>query len=106
MIERLYCLVQCADGRWLVLNRQYKPLNTGITRWVDYDTCAGIRITLTDRQVATLTSDGHPPAHRWGYRKVWLYRDETSPDRSKALLLQYLARVTVLDYFYEMEQAA
>lgn len=77
-MDRVYCLALCADGRWLLLNRQYKPFGTDITEWVDYDTCPGTRVRLTDEQVEQLTSLGHPPAYIGGHFKVWLYRDSTS----------------------------
>ncbi|WP_153065841.1 hypothetical protein [Xanthomonas campestris] len=34
-----YCLQKTKDGKWLALNRDYKPLGTvGKDEWVDYDT--------------------------------------------------------------------
>lgn len=32
-----YCLQQTKDGKWLVLNRNYKPLGTVSKEFVDYD---------------------------------------------------------------------
>lgn len=104
--EHVYCLTLCADGRWLLLNRQYKPFGTGITEWVDYDTSPGIRVRLTAMQLARLTSLGHEPARRWGSVKMWLYKEATSPDRSRALQIAHAVRSAVLDYYVEMERAA
>lgn len=32
-----YCIQKTADGKWLTLNRHYKPVGTLSLDWVDYD---------------------------------------------------------------------
>jgi hypothetical protein len=32
-----YCIQKTADGKWLALNRHYKPVGTTSLDWVDYD---------------------------------------------------------------------
>lgn len=48
-----YCLHKSSDGRWLVLNRNYKPLGTLSQEWVDYDTHPA-RLKLHPRTVAAI----------------------------------------------------
>jgi len=48
-----YCLQRTSDGRWLVLNRNYKPLGTMSKEWVDYDAHPA-RLKLHVRTVAAI----------------------------------------------------
>lgn len=49
-----YCIQKTADGKWLVLNRSYKPLGVVSKDWVDYDSHPD-RVPLDHRSVAALT---------------------------------------------------
>jgi hypothetical protein len=95
-VERQYCLVLGADGRWLVLARNYKPFGEGHTRtdWVDYETCPGIRLTLNDAQIRRASHGCQP--YRSGDPMFWLYSDVTQPGRSRALLAAYRQRLAAL----------
>jgi hypothetical protein len=115
--ERIYCLALCAEWGtvlgphgdmrcWLLLNRQYRPFGTGITHWVDYATCLGTRVWLTESQVERLTCES---GDCWGYLKAWLYTDATRPEKSKAHRVAYEARVALLGEFGDingMEKAS
>ena len=49
-----YCIQKTSDGKWLLLNRNYKPLGTvGKEIWVDYDSHPD-RVALDHRSVAAL----------------------------------------------------
>ena len=95
-MERLYGFVRCADGRWLALNRTYKPFGVQFPRgqWADYETCPGVRLWLTDRQIRRLDGGGQP--YQPGDHLFWLYFDGTSPDRGGANLAAYRRRVAEL----------
>lgn len=48
-----YLIQQTSDGKWLALNRKYKPLGTTSDEWVDYDTHPG-RIAIDHRSLAAI----------------------------------------------------
>lgn len=63
-----FCLVRRTDGRWLPLNRNYKPLGQLSAEWVDYDRHPG-SIPLTQTLEDELSFQREP--HR-----IWLYAPE------------------------------
>jgi hypothetical protein len=71
-----YSLVRCKDGRWLVLNRLYKPVGCTGPVFVDYNTCPGIRLRLTKAQLRRI-SDSELPSG--SLAQVWLYNDANAP---------------------------
>jgi hypothetical protein len=77
-----YCLERCADGRYLLLNRRYKPVGSASDEWVDYDTCHGIRVRLTRAQLRKLGG-------------VYLYNDATNPARREHRAA-YFAKIALL----------
>jgi hypothetical protein len=48
-----YCIQKTKDGKWLVLNRLYKPLGTTSNEWVDYDNHPD-RLAINSRSIAAL----------------------------------------------------
>lgn len=61
-----YCIQKTHDGKWLVLNRNYKPLGVVSKDWVDYDNHPD-RVALDHRSVAAL-------------KRVAVYEIEDQPD--------------------------
>lgn len=88
-----YCLQRLASGRWLVLNRGYKPLGAPIDQRVDYETVPGARVKLTAAAKRKLDykGNGDPTADR-----IWLYNDGCLPTASPAHWRAYQARLEVL----------
>ncbi len=89
-----YCLYRCADGRWLVIARSYKPVGVTSSEWVDYDTCDGIRLHLTPKQLEALggINDNKNPDARL---RVSLYNDATNP-QEKQHRAAYFAKLAIL----------
>jgi hypothetical protein len=48
-----YCLQKTTDGKWLILNRNYKPLGTIAKEWVDYDSHPD-RLAINSQTIAAL----------------------------------------------------
>lgn len=80
-----YCLQKTGDGRWLLLNRNYKPLGTTNKEWVDYDTHPD-RLKLHRRTVGAVAkaavnvisdSSNEPDV-------IYLYDDGNIPTESAA----------------------
>jgi hypothetical protein len=95
-IETVYALVHTADGRWLLLNRHYKPHGVDWPRnsWADYDTCPGRRLLLTAAHLQQLDGGGTP--HRPSDRIIWLYHDGSDPRLGAAHRGAYERRVRLL----------
>jgi hypothetical protein len=86
-----YCLQRLADGRYIVLNRRYKPLGVQTREWVDYDThpsAARMKITAaTARKLSWKSSDDVAVIH--------LYNDGCVPDAGADHLDAYAKRLAV-----------
>ena len=101
--EYVYCLVRSKDGSWLWLNRAYKPFGIGLNRsspWVDYDTCAGIRVSLTDEDLRRLS---YRPCR--GEDQIWL-TDSSQPADDPRSRRAYAERLALLDSVCEMASEA
>ena len=57
-----YCLERLADGRYVLLNRSYKPVGMTTTDWVDYTDHA---ICLPDLDPATATAMSFKGTRCW-----------------------------------------
>jgi hypothetical protein len=87
MIKRL------EDGRYVVLNREYKPLGFKTTDWVDY-TDYPIAVTfkgLTAKLAAKLSHNGSDDLD-----EIALYNDDCIPTESAANMIAYVKRIALL----------
>ena len=88
-----YCLDKQADGRYAVLNREYKPIGFCVTEHVIYDqhpVLAKLK-GLTAKKAALLSAKGDPDLKR-----IYLYNDRCIPTRSKAGMEAYLSKLEIL----------
>ncbi len=88
-----YCLQKLADGRFIVLNRRYKPLGVSSREHVDYDAHpSACHISgLTGAVAAKLSWDGSADT-----AAIWLYRDGLLPTASPENWAAYCARLQLL----------
>lgn len=87
-----YCLKRLEDGRYIILNRRYKPLGVGGNEWVVYEThpsAGNIKITpAIARKLSWKGSDDVDFIH--------LYSDSCIPADSDVHLRSYSERLSVL----------
>lgn len=86
-----YCLQRIDDGRYVVLNRQYKPLGRTGERWVEYADFA-VAIPQLDAAAARQLSHAGSDA----LDRIFLYRDACKPTASAADWAAYAARLAKL----------
>lgn len=87
-----YCLARQQDGRYAVLNREYKPVGFFTHEYVTYEEHPVLVKLKITKAVAKKISD----TGKEGVDKVFLYRDSTNPLRSKANMDTYLAKIALL----------
>lgn len=87
-----YCLQKLKDGRYIVLNRKYKPLGVRSSEWVvyeDHPSAAFMKITpATAKKLSWKGSDDLDVIH--------LYNDGSIPNESAEHLQAYAKRLKVL----------
>src|SRR5687767_9310467 len=88
-----YCLQRMEDGRYVVLNREYKPLGFQTYDFINYrDFPMAVRFKrLTPRVAAKLSSRGSANLDR-----IFLYHDGCIPTDSPAKMRLYLNRIAIL----------
>lgn len=86
-----YCLQRIADGRWIALNRQYKPIGMASTDWIDYEAVDAPRLKPTAAQLRALSANGEINGDQ-----VWLYNDGCVPDAGSTHWSAYAKRLAVL----------
>ena len=86
-----YCLRRLADGRYIVLNRDYKPVGLHTTDWVDYEnhpSAAKLKISAAAaRKMSWKASED--------LESIMFYNDGCVPTSSKEAMNAYLARLAV-----------
>jgi hypothetical protein len=85
-----YCLQRLENGKYVVLNRAYKPVGMVTEEWVDYEP-HGVKIKIGKNQARALSYNKSEEKER-----VYLYDDATNPNRSKATMDEYLRKVGLL----------
>lgn len=88
-----YCLDRQEDGRYVVLNRNYKPLGFMVGEWVEYsDFPVGVRLKgLGPKTAAKLSWEGKEELGR-----IYLYNDGCIPTHGPGHMQAYLQRLAVL----------
>lgn len=87
-----YCIQRLQDGRYIILNRHYKPLGVQTDDWVEYETHpSAVAINITPARARALDWDG-----REDTECVYLYNDGCIPTESDAHMTAYLRRLAVL----------
>lgn len=90
----IYCLDRLEDGRYVALNRRYKPVGLTCTEWVKYEefpVSFKFKRALSERQIAALSFNGDTSAER-----VYLYNDGCIPTDSPAHWATYSKRLALL----------
>jgi len=88
-----YCLEKQPDGKYAVLNREYKPVGfktTELVKYSDYPVCVEIK-RMTPTLAASLSCHGKQDTD-----KIHLYDDVSDPRHSRANLSAYLDRLSSL----------
>lgn len=88
-----YCIKRQPDGRFVVLNREYKPVgfySEGFIRYEDYPVAAPIK-GITKSMATKLSHCGDP-----SIECIYLYDDGCTPTRSTANMAAYLSRLQLL----------
>lgn len=87
-----YCVQRLKDGRYIVLNRDYKPLGIQSREWVEYATdpsASKIKITpAAARKISWEASDS--------IDAIFLYNDGCVPTDGAAHMTAYCKRLAVL----------
>lgn len=90
-----YCLVRLGDGRYIAVNRDYKPIGgTRADGWVDYDSHPhAVKLNgLTPQRIARLAVKGEAEPDG----RIYLYNDGCVPTSSQANWDAYAARLAIL----------
>ena len=88
-----YCLERQPDGRYVILNRRYKPIGFLTQQHVEYsEHPISFKFQwLTAATAARLSATGSTDLE-----KIWLYNDATVPTATNSHMQQYLERLRVL----------
>ena len=87
-----YCVNRLQDGRYILLNRNYKPLGIQSRDWVNYETDpSAIAMKITDSIAKKISCNPNE-----GLDRLYLYNDGCIPTDSAAHMTAYLKRLAVL----------
>jgi hypothetical protein len=86
-----YCIEQLAAGRYVLLNRLYKPLGIASSTFIrDYSPWS-FKLSITEADAQEMSWEGNDDVSR-----VYFYHDGTIPTDSRQKLAAYEARLTRL----------
>lgn len=88
-----YCIDRMKDGKYVVLNRTYRPLGFITHDHIRYDEypIAAEFTKLGEKTAAKLSWNGNTDLSR-----IYLYNDSTNPLRSDENMANYLERLKIL----------
>ena len=87
-----YCLNKLSDGRYIVLNSDYKPLGYSKSEFVNYQdhpSAQNIKITKSTAKKLSYCGDDD-------IESIMLYNDGCTPTRTKKDMDSYLEKLEVL----------
>jgi hypothetical protein len=88
-----YCLKAVEKGRYVILNRAYKPIGTLTAEWVEYEPHAvKMRITPIMAQALSFNKD-------CSVETIYLYDDASVPTKSAHDMEKYLERLARLSAY-------
>ena len=85
-----YCIQKVEDGRYVILNRIYKPLGIASRDWVEYRPHA-VRLKLTPAKAKKLSHEGSEDLDA-----IFLYNDGSIPGSSARATAAYMKRLETL----------
>ena len=85
-----YCLQKVEDGRYVILNRIYKPLGIASRAWVEYGPHA-VPLKLTPAKARKLSHEGSE-----NLDAIFLYKDGSIPGSSASATAAYMKRLEAL----------
>lgn len=89
-----YCIIRLESGKWVIVNRHYKPLGSLDQRkWYDYEEYA-VHIKWDKRHRRKLADLGGTSESPEDF--VALYYDATNPERSEKLMKRYAEKLEIL----------
>ena len=93
-IELPYCLQRLDDGRYILLNRDYKPIGIETKEWVRYEDYPSAHYfgNIVEDLAIALSSDPKSP----NIYLIHLYGVKTNPARSVKNLEDYIRRLKLL----------
>lgn len=88
-----YCLKRQEDGRWLILNRKYKPVGFNTDKHITYeDFPVSVKLKgLRKETLKKLSWNGNIDGEC-----IYLYDDGTAPTARKDLMDAYLEKLRIL----------
>ena len=95
-----YCLKRLEDGRYVALDRRYKPLGFTTQATVEYEAYPiALRLRMTPKRAAALSFKGSDNT-----AMIHLYNDGCVPTASAAHMQAYLARLARLAAYTVVEE--
>jgi hypothetical protein len=86
-----YCLYRQNCGRYLLLNRNYKPIGNPTKEWVDYEPLEGLDLRLSREDAERISWDVRP-----GTKFIFLFNDGCPPWRGRRNRENYLRRLAIV----------
>ena len=87
----VYCVKRIQDGRYVLLNRHYKPIGqVNRSSWANYEDHA-IKLRITQKIADRLSWEEHTDINN-----IYLYNDGCIPTLSNANMESYLKKLAIL----------
>ena len=86
-----YCVKRVKAGRYVILNREYKPVGQRTSDIVKYEDHMARIKGLTAKRAGRISVHGDEDRS-----VIYLYNDDCIPERSEANMAAYLARLGLL----------